>query len=410
MRASLTLVLVGCLGSGCGSQESAKAGDTVEDGASPEPLPTVATLPALGFSQVPPAPLLARVAFAPFHSTRSEQGELWLERHAEGRVRLFAKEVDGAETPISEPRALLGPIPFAANGLRGVCASELRYAGRADGPAGEVLVIDRSTPARLVCFGSSGPGAPFNEVVVDAGDVSSPRAIWPFMAVVVDPERAVVGEVAVPDDERATAVRFVWLVDSRWDPGWLSPASREAGDRARSAVLSWDDGLVVGPRETSSYPDHADFAAPAMVCDEGACGELFDGLRVTSCEGRCAAGQLCAYNRCVPSAEGCEPRKVEDFCEATPRRCGALPNGCGGVVDCGGCGAGESCGGGGTPFRCGSYHLSAARLRDAYEDVGRRLCGVIEGPVGPIDLSSDNVAALGESCPSGLTCQGNLCR
>lgn len=130
-----------------------------------------------------------------------------------------------------------------------MCASEVEYVERADGPAGEVLVIDKTAPARLVCFGPSGPGAPFTEVVVDEGEVASPRALWPFMAVVVDPERAAVGAIELPRDERASAVRFVWLADSRWDPGWMSPASRPAGDEARSVVLSWDGGLVAGPRE-----------------------------------------------------------------------------------------------------------------------------------------------------------------
>ena len=414
MKGHLTASLfVGLLVHGCGSDGGTTL-DASPDTASPEPLPTLATLPAAGFSQVAPVPVQTQVSFAPFHSTRPEPGELWLERHAQGRVRLFAKEVGGAVTPIAEPRAFLGPIPFAANGLRGVCASEVTYRGRAEGPAGEVLAIDRDVPARLVCFGSSGPGAPFREVVVDPGEAGSPRAIWTFMSVVVDPARATVGAIAIPDDTSATAVRFVWLVDGLWDPGWLSPASRPAGDEARSAVLRWDAGgageLVVEQREAADYPDQADFAAPAMLCGEGSCGVMFDGLVVSTCPGVCGATEHCVYNRCAPVGETCEARTVADFCDGAPKRCGALPDGCGGTVDCGGCGAGESCGGGGVPWRCGRYHLSAARLRDAYEDVGRKLCGVVDGPNGPIDLSADNVALLGAACPEGLTCEGNLCR
>jgi hypothetical protein len=51
-----------------------------------------------------------------------------------------------------------------------------------------------------------------------------------------------------------------------------------------------------------------------------------------------------------------EPRPacMPTSCSAHGAKCGALPDGCGGTLDCGSCAAPQTCGGGGTPNVCGS--------------------------------------------------------
>jgi hypothetical protein len=45
---------------------------------------------------------------------------------------------------------------------------------------------------------------------------------------------------------------------------------------------------------------------------------------------------------------------LPETCEDLGVECGAVGDGCGGVMDCGGCGAPDTCGGGGEPGICGS--------------------------------------------------------
>ena len=94
--------------------------------------------------------------------------------------------------------------------------------------------------------------------------------------------------------------------------------------------------------------------APACVplaCgDWGAtCGTISDGCGGTTAScGTCAGEEVCNANKCEKIQ--CVPKLANQVCVAL---CGQQSDGCGGVVDCGGCTAPNSCGGGGTPSVCG---------------------------------------------------------
>ena len=53
---------------------------------------------------------------------------------------------------------------------------------------------------------------------------------------------------------------------------------------------------------------------------------------------------------------------VPQTCAGAGATCGSIPNGCGGVLNCGSCTAPETCGGGGTPNKCGSPASLSATL------------------------------------------------
>lgn len=78
---------------------------------------------------------------------------------------------------------------------------------------------------------------------------------------------------------------------------------------------------------------------------------------------------------------------VPDTCAAVAGRCGALPDGCGGRLECGGCAAGQTCGAGGpnvcavgtcTPTTCAAQGKNCGDLSDGCADV--LACGSCTSP------------------------------
>jgi hypothetical protein len=96
---------------------------------------------------------------------------------------------------------------------------------------------------------------------------------------------------------------------------------------------------------------------PKTCADLGAnCGAVSDGCGGLLQCGTCATGQQCGLggpNVCgttVPEGGTCTPQTCAD----QGLSCGPAGDGCGGTLDCGSCTAPDTCGGGGTPGQCGS--------------------------------------------------------
>lgn len=104
-----------------------------------------------------------------------------------------------------------------------------------------------------------------------------------------------------------------------------------------------------------------------------------------------ALAVVCAGCFCIPW-----PRCTPMTCTEARVNCGEVPDGCGGVLDCGTCRAPETCGGFGTPNVCGCTPMSCAE-RGAD-------CGVIDNCGEPLDCGT---------CTGSQTCGGggrpNVC-
>jgi hypothetical protein len=94
----------------------------------------------------------------------------------------------------------------------------------------------------------------------------------------------------------------------------------------------------------------------------------------------------CAGCFCIPW-----PRCTPMTCTEARSNCGEVPDGCGGVLDCGMCRAPETCGGFGTPNVCGCTPMSCAE-RGAD-------CGVIDNCGEPLDCGT---------CTGPWTCGGGV--
>jgi hypothetical protein len=77
-------------------------------------------------------------------------------------------------------------------------------------------------------------------------------------------------------------------------------------------------------------------------------------------EGSCPGGQQClADNFCHASADETSCPCLPLRCEELDGRCGLIPDGCDGMIDCG-CTSPDSCGGGGIADQCGSGSCTPA--------------------------------------------------
>jgi hypothetical protein len=139
------------------------------------------------------------------------------------------------------------------------------------------------------------------------------------------------------------------------------------------------------------------------------CGPQSDGCGSQINCGTCTAPEFCGGggpSKCAVSGGGvCTPKTCADFVG----KCGAQPNGCGGVTaDCGGCTAPEVCGGGGTPSVCGGGGVvgpggggCAPKLTCAAGQCGK----IADGCGGVLDC--------GSTCAPGTVCGGggtpNVC-
>ena len=103
----------------------------------------------------------------------------------------------------------------------------------------------------------------------------------------------------------------------------------------------------------------------------------------------CGAGQICDAGGycCTPTT-----------CAAAGAACGPIPDGCGGMLDCGGCNAPQWCGGGGPPNQCGCTanahqgpYLPMTVVNDA--SIGNRLWEGLDNLTG-LDSQYAQVAAM----------------
>ncbi len=119
------------------------------------------------------------------------------------------------------------------------------------------------------------------------------------------------------------------------------------------ALESCSQNGVINDRTDSSTGTDGGVCIPKSCAAVGAtCGALSDGCGGVLACGTCGATERCGTgtdaNRCV---RACTPQT----CAALGATCGMQGDGCGGSLDCGTCSvAGETCGGGGTPNRCGA--------------------------------------------------------
>ena len=125
------------------------------------------------------------------------------------------------------------------------------------------------------------------------------------------------------------------------------------------------------------------------------CGAVSDGCGGLLMCGTCPAGQSCGgggmANRCGGSA--CVPRT----CASAGATCGPVADGCGGLLMCGTCAAGQSCGGGGRASVCGVAGSSSACVP--------RTCGSAAANCGPVSDGCGGLLMCG-TCPAGQTCGG----
>lgn len=126
---------------------------------------------------------------------------------------------------------------------------------------------------------------------------------------------------------------------------------------------------------------------PAADCT-GRCGVLPDGCGgVVNCS--CPGDDSCLPGGVCSSA--CEPTS----CAAEGAECGEITNGCGGEIDCGECEPPLVCGGGGEPHKCGGACLPLE-------------CQDVDAECGMIGDGCDDAVDCGE-CPSGQFCVSNRC-
>jgi hypothetical protein len=180
-----------------------------------------------------------------------------------------------------------------------------------------------------------------------------------------------------------------------WDPDtgvWTArPPLLQRREGARVLPLPTGDALVVGGKYRLSanswsaipYDRQAELIAvtcvPTTCPAAGAtCGALPDGCGGSLDCGSCSVGEVCSANAC------CSPTT----CAAAGATCGALPDGCGGSLDCGSCSVGEVCSGNAccSPTTCAAAGATCGSLSDGCG--GTLGCG---------------------SCGAGETCSGNIC-
>ena len=124
--------------------------------------------------------------------------------------------------------------------------------------------------------------------------------------------------------------------------------------------------------------------------------------RASACDGSAGGCNLPGPADLALGDGPCTPRR----CDSGGRtRCGAVPDGCGAMLDCGGCGAPETCGGGGVPSECGCQGQSEADFCAAHD----ASCGAVTG----MDRCNRPRTAFCGTCAAPESCGGggknNVC-
>lgn len=241
-----------------------------------------------------------------------------------------------------------------------------------------------------------------------AGAPAEPRRIQAAYATLADGTIAVAGG----HDGAGHTLSSV----ERYDPAsgtwaYLTPLLT-AREEAAMAPLPGGEALVVGGvyRSPPNVSDQTQVIAPAEAAERihlgpcqpdtcetrgATCGALADGCGGVLACGACGEGELCSPLHtcaCAPTAS----------CGA--RVCGDIPDGCGAAMSCGTCGAGEECASDGEaciPDRSiavldPALHVPACAFERSACDSGELLTG--RGPVGP-EPNAPNT--LGTPCPDG---------
>jgi hypothetical protein len=124
------------------------------------------------------------------------------------------------------------------------------------------------------------------------------------------------------------------------------------------------------------------------------CGPAGDGCggTIASC-GPCVAGVTTCGGSGTPGVCG-SPACAQGTCG---NKCGSVPNGCGGILNCGGCPGGQTCGGGGAANICGAASCSPKSCAQ----VGAQ-CGQASDTCGGLTVDCG-------TCQAGQVCQNNQC-
>jgi len=407
MMRSAWIVLLGA-GAITGCKTTSTGGDLP-----PETLPSLG-LPSKAFVQLQEdAPGSVRDVDT-FLQGNAELGTLKLRAAGNGLSELVVDE-GGTPRVIGAKSAWLQVHALAANGFRAACATRVALRGRAQGPRGVVLLFDTQKAPELVCFVNPLGSGDWKTITVATGDKPGGSvALWTFFVSVVNPD--------APDDPAAAkgdamkGIELAWFEDEHWDQGWMTTAGRTEKSGLFRRVLRLDASgtpTLSEPKKQAAYLDANQLTSQIEPqCEAEQCGALWTGRRLLRCSKVCAPTESCKNNnRCA--AGTCVPRTIEAACKVAGEadRCGEMPDGCGGTVQCPSCAQG-TCGGGGNPGRCGSYRINEARIRTLYNDAENRLCGSFDdGAGGTLDLSASNrVKFAGRECPKETqTCTSNLC-
>jgi hypothetical protein len=138
------------------------------------------------------------------------------------------------------------------------------------------------------------------------------------------------------------------------------------------------------------------------------CGHVADGCGSTIQCGTCTEpGEGCG-NGGEPNVCGAPEDDPDDCpalrtCEDVGAQCGTISNGCGGTVDCNpsdgpACPQGQSCGGGGVPNQCGTPTCTALTCEEANPDGS--ICGAIPDGCGGL------IEGCGQECEAPESCGG----
>lgn len=172
---------------------------------------------------------------------------------------------------------------------------------------------------------------------------------------------------------------------------WAAACSGSAGETTSNAGHAGDAGKADGSvldGGADAKPEAGGCTAATCATNNADCGQMPDGCGgVTDC-GACPAGKYCGGggpNRC--GDEPCEPIT----CASKGYDCGSISDGCSKTLNCGTCVKPDVCGGGGQAHKCGCQPGGCGSVQ----------CGVIgDDCVGSLDCGS---------CGSGQACVSHVC-
>jgi hypothetical protein len=134
----------------------------------------------------------------------------------------------------------------------------------------------------------------------------------------------------------------------------VTDSSAQAHASGRAGIFDFNgsasplEHFVVGSTSCACTPT-------TCAAHNATCGSIPDGCGGMLDCGPCPAGTTCGGGG-VPNQ--CGSACIPTTCAAHNATCGSIPDGCGGMLDCGPCPVGTTCGGGGVPNQCGGSCLA----------------------------------------------------